>query len=74
MVIREGVIEAKKFGFWEKGWLDNKNAPGPDYYSECKKFNWVTALITKHEQHFKRTGREVPDWHKLSAEELKLVQ
>ena len=54
MTIREGVIEAKKFGLYEKGCLDNKNAPGPDYYSECKKFNWVSALVIKHENYYKK--------------------
>ena len=33
MYIEEGEIEAKKFGLWEQGWLENPNAPGPDYYS-----------------------------------------
>ena len=28
--------------------LENPNRPGPDYYSECKKFNWATKLVENH--------------------------
>ena len=28
--------------------LIDPKRPGPDYYSECKKFNWATTLIENH--------------------------
>ena len=28
--------------------LENASRPGPDYYKDCIKFNWVTALVSSH--------------------------
>ena len=30
--------------------IPDPNRPGPDYYSECKKYNWVDELVKKHEE------------------------
>ena len=27
---------------------ENANRPGPDYYNDCIKFNWVSALVKSH--------------------------
>ena len=31
--------------------IENPNRPGPDYYSECKSWNWVDNLVDSHKQH-----------------------
>jgi hypothetical protein len=37
-------------------WLNNSNRPGPDYYSECKEWNWVDQLVDNHKSHLKNQG------------------
>ena len=33
--------------------IEDPNRPGPDYYKDCKKYNWVDELVKKHK---KETG------------------
>ena len=30
--------------------VPDPNRPGPDYYKDCNKFNWVDALVEKHKE------------------------
>ena len=32
--------------------------PGPDYYKDCKKFNWVEKLKTSHASYIKLSNGE----------------
>ena len=43
LFIAESDIEMAKHD--KLSLLENPNRPGPDYYKDCKKFNWVTALV-----------------------------
>ena len=45
--------------------------PGPDYYSECEKFNWVEALVKKHKE---KTGFQYASSEEEMAAILKLTQ
>ena len=35
-----------EFGYADM--ISDPNRPGPDYYSDCKKFNWIDALRKNH--------------------------
>jgi hypothetical protein len=37
-------------------WIDNPIRPGPDYYSECKLWNWVDQLVDSHKKHIEDNG------------------
>lgn len=49
--------------------LENPDRPGPDYYSECKKFSWVDQLIEKHKKQVKESGGKYSDFLELTKEE-----
>ena len=45
--------------FEEEGkseYLVNANKPGPNYYSECKKYDWIEELIVSHKKHIEVSG------------------
>jgi len=37
--------------------------PGPDYYSECKRFSWIKKIRNAHRSHLKSQGIERPEWY-----------
>ena len=47
--------------------IPDPNRPGPNYYDNCKKFNWVDALVKKHKN---EVGRK---FYETSEEELALI-
>ena len=54
--------------------LVNEDRPGPDYYKDCIKFNWVEALKTKHKTYLEKIGDKSFYTVKLSAEEEALLK
>ena len=38
-------------------WLNNPFTPGPEYYSECKEWNWVDQLVDNHKVHLAKDGK-----------------
>jgi len=49
--------------------LVNKNRPGPNYYDDCIKFNWVDALKDKHKMYMVKKGDKEFYSVKLTDEE-----
>ena len=49
--------------------LVNEKRPGPNYYDDCIKFNWVTALKDNHKKYMDNLGDKEFYTVKLSAEE-----
>lgn len=39
--------------------IADPNRPGPNYYKDCKKYNWIEHLVDKHKSHLKLTGKSV---------------
>lgn len=35
--------------------------PGPNYYDDCKHFNWVDALVEKHKESLTGDGKSMYD-------------
>ena len=54
--------------------LVNNDRPGPDYYEDCIKFNWVDELKGKHQKHLERIGDKSFYTVRLSAEEESLLK
>ena len=54
--------------------LVNKDRPGPDYYKDCIKFNWVDALKSKHKKYLETIGDKTFYTVKLTAEEEALMK
>ena len=50
--------------------LENPNRPGPYYYKDCIKFNWVTALIKNHKSYITDKGGDY-EYLTLTEEDLK---
>lgn len=48
----------------------NPNRPGPNYYSECKQWNWVDQLVKAHKKHLKDNGLHYVYGVELTDEEL----
>ena len=48
IMVRETDIEFAKFD--KLPLLENPNRPGPDYYKDCKLYNWVNDLVDKHKK------------------------
>ena len=59
----------KEFGYEKL--IPDPNRPGPDYYKDCTKFNWVDALVKKHKQ---KTGFEYAESKSELDAILKLTQ
>ena len=55
-------------GFSE--YLVNQIRPGPDYYSECKEWNWVDQLVDNHKVHLSKDGKNNVYGIELSDAEL----
>ena len=36
--------------------LENPNRPGPDYYKDCKNWNWIEILTKNHRDHLEKQG------------------
>ena len=54
--------------------LVNKDRPGPDYYKDCIKFNWVDELKGKHKTYLEKIGYKSFYTVRLSAEEESLLK
>jgi hypothetical protein len=50
--------------------LENTNRPGPNFYDDCVKFNWVTALVKSHKKHIEGKGENY-EYYMLTEEDLK---
>ena len=50
--------------------LENENRPGPDYYKDCIKFNWVSALVKSHQKHVEDNGGDY-SYYTLTEEDIK---
>lgn len=37
-------------------YLENPSRPGPNYYKDCKNWNWVDVLVTNHRSHLEKKG------------------
>ena len=49
--------------------LENPNRPGPDYYKDCIKFNWVSALVKNHKAHIVKKGEDYT-YYTLTDEDI----
>jgi hypothetical protein len=52
------IIQASRL-FTEEDLADlliNTNRPGPNYYSECKEWNWTDQLVLAHKTHLENNG------------------
>lgn len=47
MFISEASTVLIELGHEDMIKMDPKR-PGPNYYDDCKQFNWVDALVSKH--------------------------
>ena len=56
MFLEKGQAMMEKFGHADK--IPDPNRPGPDYYKNCIKFNWVDALVAKHKKFIKLSNGE----------------
>ena len=72
MFLEQGQASMMEFGF--SNLIPDPKRPGPDYYSECKQFNWVDTLIDKHKSHLKATNGEDVYTITYTAEELAIMQ
>ena len=67
MLIAETDIEMAK---WNKlNLLENPNRPGPDYYKDCIKFNWVSAMVKSHKKHIASKGEDY-EYYTLTDEDI----
>ena len=60
MFIKEASIVLIEQGY-EKMIKDDPKRPGPDYYKDCIKFNWVDALVSKHKESLSGDGKSMYD-------------
>ena len=72
MFLEQGQAAMMEFGFSDK--IPDPKRPGPDYYSECKQFNWVDTLIDKHKSHLTATNGEDVYQQEYTPEELAIMQ
>ena len=56
LLISESEIEMAKHN--KLNLLENPNRPGPDYYKDCNKFNWVNAMVKSHKKHITDKGED----------------
>ena len=56
IMIKETDIEFEKFD--KLPLLENPNRPGPDYYKDCKQYNWINDLVDKHRKYVKDSGKD----------------
>ena len=47
--------------------------PGPDYYKNCKKFDWVEKLKKSHSNYIKLNNGEDVYAYKYTKEELAII-
>ena len=40
---------------------EDPKRPGPNYYDDCEKFNWVDALVSKHKETLTGDGKNMYD-------------
>ena len=38
--------------------IPDPNRPGPDYYKDCKKYDWIESLTNNHKAHIKLNNGE----------------
>ena len=68
LMIAETDIEFKKHDMLYM--LENPNRPGPDYYKDCKMYDWKTNLIDSHRLYIEGKGEDY-EYYTLSAEDEK---
>ena len=53
--------------------IPNPKRPSPDYYKDCKRFNWADKLIASHKKHIEDGNHE--DVYKIeyTPEELAIL-
>ena len=49
--------------------LADPNWPGPNYYDDCKKFEWKQVLVKNHKAFYIKRGLTYPDYKKLQEKE-----
>ena len=72
MFLEQAQASMEEFGFSEK--IPDPKRPGPKYYSECKKFNWIDTLIEKHKKHLTLSNGEDVYAIEYTQEELAIMQ
>ena len=67
LFIAESDITLAKHG--RLAYVRNPNRPGPDYYKDCKKFNWVSAMVKSHKKHVSDKGGDY-EYYTLTDEDI----